>query len=127
MPQVIGLGHVGLYCRELSTMRDFYARVLGLTISDEDLDRGICFLRAARSTRSVRSSGTGPGEPISGRLVAAPQVPDVRDRSATQSPSSESVPARPSRMKRPAFGRPFTIRAHLVTLVVVALVPVLVF
>ncbi|PYM19871.1 MAG: hypothetical protein DMD81_02925 [Candidatus Rokuibacteriota bacterium] len=30
-------------------------------------------------------------------------------------------------MKRPAFGRPFTIRAHLVTLVVVALVPVLVF
>ncbi|PYM19872.1 MAG: glyoxalase [Candidatus Rokuibacteriota bacterium] len=47
MPQVIGLGHVGLYCRELSTMRDFYARVLGLTISDEDLDRGICFLSAA--------------------------------------------------------------------------------
>ena len=47
MPQVIGLGHVGLYCNDLETMRDFYARVLGLRISDEDLDRGICFLSAA--------------------------------------------------------------------------------
>jgi len=27
-------------------MRDFYSRVMGLTITDEDLDRGICFLSA---------------------------------------------------------------------------------
>jgi catechol-2,3-dioxygenase len=47
MPQITGLGHVGLYCEDLGKMRDFYARVLGLTISDEDLDRGICFLSAA--------------------------------------------------------------------------------
>jgi catechol 2,3-dioxygenase-like lactoylglutathione lyase family enzyme len=47
MPHISGLGHVGLYCRDLATMRDFYANVLGLTISDEDLDRGICFLSAA--------------------------------------------------------------------------------
>ena len=47
MPQISGLGHVGLYCNDLGTMRDFYARVLGLTISDEDLERGICFLSAA--------------------------------------------------------------------------------
>ena len=46
MPQITGLGHVGLYCRDLEKMRDFYSRVLGLTISDEDLDRGICFLSA---------------------------------------------------------------------------------
>jgi catechol-2,3-dioxygenase len=46
MPQISGLGHVGLYCDDLGTMREFYARVLGLTISDEDLDRGICFLSA---------------------------------------------------------------------------------
>ena len=45
--KVAGLGHVGLYCNDLEKMRDFYARVLGLTISDEDLDRGICFLSAA--------------------------------------------------------------------------------
>ena len=47
MPQISGLGHLGLYCYDLGTMRDFYARVLGLTISDEDLERGICFLSAA--------------------------------------------------------------------------------
>ena len=47
MPDVIGLGHVGLYCHDLTTMRDFYSGVLGLTISDEDLTRGICFLSAA--------------------------------------------------------------------------------
>jgi catechol-2,3-dioxygenase len=47
MPEITGLGHVGLYCNDLGKMRDFYARVLGLTISDEDLGRGICFLSAA--------------------------------------------------------------------------------
>jgi catechol 2,3-dioxygenase-like lactoylglutathione lyase family enzyme len=47
MPRITGLGHVGLYCNDLATMRDFYARVLGLTISDEDLARGICFLSGA--------------------------------------------------------------------------------
>src|SRR5204863_4068359 len=47
MPQITGLGHVGLYCEDLEKMRDFYARVLGLTISDENLERGICFLSAA--------------------------------------------------------------------------------
>jgi catechol 2,3-dioxygenase-like lactoylglutathione lyase family enzyme len=47
MPHVTGLGHVGLYCNDLARMREFYAGVLGLTISDEDLERGICFLSAA--------------------------------------------------------------------------------
>ena|SRR5688572_6077711 len=47
MPQITGLGHVGLFCADLKTMRDFYAGVLGLTISDENLERGICFLSAA--------------------------------------------------------------------------------
>src|SRR5499426_2819732 len=47
MPEISGLGHVGLYCEDLEKMRDFYARVLGLTISDENLERGICFLSAA--------------------------------------------------------------------------------
>src|SRR5215475_503712 len=47
MPQITGLGHVGLYCNDLGKMRDFYSRVLGLAISDENLERGICFLSAA--------------------------------------------------------------------------------
>jgi catechol-2,3-dioxygenase len=46
MPQVTGLGHVGFDCNDLMTMRDFYTRVMGLTITDEDLQRGICFLSA---------------------------------------------------------------------------------
>src|SRR5262245_17272190 len=46
MPEITGLGHVGLYCHDLGKMRDFYSRVLGLTISDEDSKRGICFLSA---------------------------------------------------------------------------------
>lgn len=46
MPQITRLGHVGLFCNDLMKMRDFYCRVLGLTISDEDLERGICFLSA---------------------------------------------------------------------------------
>jgi len=44
---ITGLGHVGFFCNDLPKMRDFYARVMGLTISDEDLERGICFLSAA--------------------------------------------------------------------------------
>ena len=46
MSAITGLGHVGLYCEDLEKMRDFYSRFLGLTITDEDLDRGICFLSA---------------------------------------------------------------------------------
>jgi len=46
MPQVTRLGHVGLFCNDLMKMRDFYSRVMGLTITDEDLERGICFLSA---------------------------------------------------------------------------------
>jgi len=46
MPRISELGHVGLYCDDLGKMRDFYARVLGLAIADEDLERGICFLSA---------------------------------------------------------------------------------
>jgi catechol 2,3-dioxygenase-like lactoylglutathione lyase family enzyme len=44
---VIGLGHVGIICDDLMKMRDFYTRVIGLTITDEDLERGSCFLSAA--------------------------------------------------------------------------------
>jgi catechol-2,3-dioxygenase len=43
---ITGLGHVGLYCHDLFKMREFYSTVLGLTVADEDLQRGICFLSA---------------------------------------------------------------------------------
>jgi catechol-2,3-dioxygenase len=43
MPRVTRLGHTGIYVYDLDKMRDFYTRVLGLKITDEDLDRGLVF------------------------------------------------------------------------------------
>ena len=45
MAQIEGLGHVGIYAEDLMRQRDFYTRVLGLEIADEDLEgRGMTFL-----------------------------------------------------------------------------------
>src|SRR5437867_8639550 len=41
-----GLGHVGIICDDFMKMRDFYTRVIGLTVTDEDPERGSCFLSA---------------------------------------------------------------------------------
>ncbi|HLI24513.1 MAG TPA: VOC family protein [Acidimicrobiales bacterium] len=38
------LGHTGLWVYDLALMRDFYTRVLGLTVTDEDPDEGMVFL-----------------------------------------------------------------------------------
>ena len=47
MPAITGLGHVGIYTEDLMAQRDFYTRVLGLQISDEDIDGlGVVFLSA---------------------------------------------------------------------------------
>ena len=43
---ITGLGHTGFWVDDLATMRDFYHRVLGLTITDEDEERGIVFFSA---------------------------------------------------------------------------------
>ena len=41
MPAVTNLGHLGLFCEDLEKMRDFYSRFMGMTMTSEDLDRGI--------------------------------------------------------------------------------------
>ncbi len=47
MPKVSGLGHVGIFVHDLMKQRDFYSRVMGLEIADEDLEgRGMVFLSA---------------------------------------------------------------------------------
>ena len=38
------IGHVGLYCRDLAKMVDFYTRVLGFKVSDVN-EKGMTFLR----------------------------------------------------------------------------------
>ena len=40
----MGLGHTGLWVNDLVTMRAFYTEVLGLSVTDEDLEIGIVFL-----------------------------------------------------------------------------------
>jgi catechol-2,3-dioxygenase len=41
---IVELGHTGLWVSGLEKMRDFYTRVLGLVVTDEDDDLGIVFL-----------------------------------------------------------------------------------
>jgi len=36
---VTSLGHVGIICDDFLNMRDFYTRVLGLTVTDESPER----------------------------------------------------------------------------------------
>lgn len=43
-PRIVELGHTGLWVQDLARMRDFYTRVLGLTVTDEDLGIGMVFL-----------------------------------------------------------------------------------
>lgn len=40
---ITSLGHTGFWVRDLDGMRDFYERVLGLQVTDEDEDLGIVF------------------------------------------------------------------------------------
>ena len=46
MGKVTSLGHVGIFVSDYAMMRDFYTRVLGFTVTDEDESRGMCFLSA---------------------------------------------------------------------------------
>ena len=47
MAHITGLGHVGIYAEDLMKQRDFYTRVMGLNIADEDLEeRKMVFLSA---------------------------------------------------------------------------------
>ncbi len=46
MPRVTSLGHVGIFANDLMKQRDFYTRIMGLKITDEDLERGMVFMSA---------------------------------------------------------------------------------
>jgi len=47
---ITGLGHTGFWVHDLNAMRDFYTRVLGLTVTDEDEELGIVFLSSCPET-----------------------------------------------------------------------------
>ena len=47
MPEIGALGHVGVYADDLMKQWEFYTRVMGLKVADEDLEgRGMIFLSA---------------------------------------------------------------------------------
>ena len=46
MPKVTGLGHVGLYVRDVPKMVDFYSNFLGMQVTDRAGDDRIVFLSA---------------------------------------------------------------------------------
>jgi catechol-2,3-dioxygenase len=47
---IVELGHTGLWVQDLGKMRDFYERVVGLTVTDADDEVGIVFLSARPGT-----------------------------------------------------------------------------
>ena len=83
---VAGLGHVGIYADDLMKQRDFYTRVIGLSIADEDLDgRGMCFMSADPVSEHhefvlmkgrVSSDDTNTLQQISFKV---PTIQDLRD------------------------------------------------
>jgi catechol-2,3-dioxygenase len=44
MPSIARLGHVGLHCDDLVRQMTFYRDVLGLQVTDQDIDVGLIFL-----------------------------------------------------------------------------------
>lgn len=46
MPKVSSLGHIGLAAYDYEKMKDFYVRVLGMHVTDENTERQMCFLSA---------------------------------------------------------------------------------
>src|SRR5436309_2812732 len=46
MARVLGLGHVGIYVRDLERMVSFYRDFLGMTVTKQNWDNGIIFLSA---------------------------------------------------------------------------------
>ena len=83
---VAGLVHVGIYADDLMKQRDFYTRVIGLSIADEDLDgRGMCFMSADPVSEHhefvlmkgrVSSDDTNTIQQISFKV---PTIQDLRD------------------------------------------------
>lgn len=53
MPKVTGLGHVGLYVRDLQAMKEFYSDFLGLTVTDRDERRVFLSARPAQEHHEV--------------------------------------------------------------------------
>lgn len=86
MAHITGLGHVGIYVDDLMKQRDFYTRVMGLTIADEDLEqRHMVFLSTdpiAEHHEFVLMQGrvtTDDARVIQQISFKVPSIDDLRD------------------------------------------------
>ena len=86
MPQIGALGHVGVYAEDLIKQREFYTRVIGLKIADEDLEgRGMVFLSADPEREHhefVLMKGrvtSGDSKVIQQISFIVPSIDDLRD------------------------------------------------
>jgi catechol 2,3-dioxygenase-like lactoylglutathione lyase family enzyme len=50
--RIVKIGHIGLFCRDVKKMIDFYTRILGCEISDVN-DKGMVFLRFGADHHSL--------------------------------------------------------------------------
>jgi len=55
------IGHIGLYCRDLPGMLDFYTRILGFKLSDVN-EKGMSFLRFGDDHHSFVLAAMSDGE-----------------------------------------------------------------
>jgi len=84
MPEISGLGHVGIFVDDLARQRAFYSETLNMTIADEDLDMGIVFLSADPQAEHHELVLLKRPEPVSGAAVQqisfkVPSLNDLRD------------------------------------------------
>jgi catechol 2,3-dioxygenase-like lactoylglutathione lyase family enzyme len=72
------IGHVGLYCRDLPRMVEFYTRVLGFKVSDVN-EKGMTFLRFASDHHSFVLAPAPQGATPSGPTVLQQIAMEVAD------------------------------------------------
>src|SRR3954453_23834508 len=72
------IGHVGLYCRDLPRMVEFYTRVLGFKVSDVN-EKGMTFLRFGTENHSFVLAPAPQGATPSGSTVLQQIAMEVAD------------------------------------------------
>jgi catechol 2,3-dioxygenase len=75
------IGHLGLYCRDLQRMVEFYTQVLGFKVSDVN-EKGMTFLRFGADHHSFVLAPAAAGKPPSGATVLQQIAMEVADLEA---------------------------------------------
>lgn len=79
--RITKIGHVGLYCRDLKRMVDFYTQVLGFKVSDVN-EKGMTFLRFGADHHSFVLAPAPEGKSPSGPTVLQQIAMEVADLDA---------------------------------------------